>query len=82
MKPPQREEQNTNDPENIPVTPFPIRLLTGALMLTVGVLLTMGWSAYDSYRNFVTVQLHDVWRRAIFVGATALLSVGLLVLPG
>jgi PAS domain S-box-containing protein len=61
--------QNTNDPEAIPVTPFPIRLLTGAMMLTVGLLLAMGWSASQ----------HDMGRRAVLFGATALLSVGLLV---
>src|SRR5687767_12465743 len=43
-----------------PVAPFPIRLLTGTLMLTVVVLLALAWSAHDSYRNFVAVQLRDL----------------------
>lgn len=53
-------------PKNIPTpatgtgTPFPLRLLAAGLALTVVVLLTMLWFAFDSLRNVTTVQLRDL----------------------
>ncbi|MDB5872267.1 MAG: multi-sensor signal transduction histidine kinase [Ramlibacter sp.] len=41
-------------------TPFPIRLLGGAVALTVCLLLAMGWSAYDSYRTVVIAEVRDL----------------------
>ena len=48
------------DERDSKVVPFPVRLLTGALVLTGVALLAMAWSGVNSYRNIVTVQVRDL----------------------
>jgi PAS domain-containing protein len=47
--------RNQNQPP-----PFPARLLTGALAISVLLMVGLGWSAYRSYRTIDTVQLHSL----------------------
>ncbi|CAN7426127.1 sensor histidine kinase [Caulobacter sp. LjRoot300] len=46
--------------ETAPATAFPVRWLAVGLVLTTVVLLTMLWSAFDSFQNVTTVQVRNL----------------------
>jgi signal transduction histidine kinase len=52
--------KNMTNPEIGTGTAFPVRWLAFGLLLTTVVLLTMLWSAFDSFRNITTVQLRNL----------------------
>jgi H+/gluconate symporter-like permease len=50
--------KNAGNQNKLP--PFPTRLLTGALAISVLLMVGLVWSAYRSYRKVDTVQLHTL----------------------